>query len=157
MVTAVRALLRFLRVAGRVPVSLAGAVPSVEGWRRCLTGWLPDRSSRCWKAATGDRVVARRDYAILVLLARLGLRGPEVAAVETGDIGVRATGSSGCLCLWMSVRRWPTMRPQAGRNLAAACAVVTDAESSRPPEQPERRVDGQPRPSTRLFDRRASP
>src|SRR5262249_38905470 len=33
MVTALRALLRFLHVAGRVPVSLAAAVPSVAGWR----------------------------------------------------------------------------------------------------------------------------
>ena len=33
LVTAMRALLRFLHVAGHVPVPLAGAVPAVAGWR----------------------------------------------------------------------------------------------------------------------------
>ncbi len=41
LVTAVRALLRFLPVAGHVPVPLAAAVPAVAGWPHCPAGWTP--------------------------------------------------------------------------------------------------------------------
>jgi len=87
-VTAVRALLRFLHVAGHVPVPLTAAVPAVAGWRLAS---LP----RGLEAAVVTRLLAscdrgtmtgRRDYAILVMLARLGLRGAEVAALELGDV-----------------------------------------------------------------------
>ena len=90
-VTAVRALLRFGHVAGHVPVALAAAVPSVAGWRlaslprgldAALVGRLLDSCDR-------DTIVGRRDYAILTVLARLGLRGAEVADLELGDIDWR--------------------------------------------------------------------
>ena len=49
MVTAVRALLRFLHVSGRTPVLLAGAVPAVAGWR--LASLPPGTGRRAGRAA----------------------------------------------------------------------------------------------------------
>lgn len=82
-VTAVRALLRFLHVAGRVPVSLAAAVPSVAGWRLASLprGLDAAQVRRLLSSCDRDKVVGRRDFAILTVLARLGLRGAEVAAL----------------------------------------------------------------------------
>jgi site-specific recombinase XerD len=92
MVTALRSLLRYLHVSGRAPGSLAGAVPTVAGWR--LAG-LP----RALAAGQADALIAGcdldtavglRDHAILVVLARLGLRTAEVAALRLEDVDWRA-------------------------------------------------------------------
>jgi site-specific recombinase XerD len=91
-VTELRSLLRFLRREGLVATDLASAVPPVAGWRDTT---LPA------VAAGGDvegllgscdrsRPVGLRDYAILLLLARLGLRSCEVARLELGDLNWRA-------------------------------------------------------------------
>jgi site-specific recombinase XerD len=92
MVTAMRALLRFLHVAGRVPVLLAGAVPSVAGWRLASLprGLAAGQVELLLQSCDRPTIVGRRDYAILVLLARLGLRSAEVAAVAMGDIDWRS-------------------------------------------------------------------
>jgi integrase/recombinase XerD len=91
-VVALRALLRFLHLEGVVDRSLAGAVPSVAGW--WLSG-LPKRLERGEVdalLASCDRstVIGRRDLAILTVLARLGLRAGEVAALSLQDIDWRA-------------------------------------------------------------------
>ena len=85
-VTAVRALLRFLHVVGYVPVSLAAAVPAVAGWRLASLPRGLDAAvvGRLLEGCDRDTIVGRRDYAILIILARLGLRGAEVAASGTG-------------------------------------------------------------------------
>lgn len=87
-VTAIRALLRFLHVAGHVPVGLAAAVPSVARWRLDgLPRGLDDGQVReLLGSCDVGAVVGRRDYAVLTVLARLGLRGGEVAALQLGDI-----------------------------------------------------------------------
>jgi len=91
-VTALRSLLRFLHAAGQVPDPLASAVPPVAGWK--LAPLPPDVSPDHVAAllASCDRRSAsgRRDYAILMLLSRLGLRAGEVAAIELSDVGWRA-------------------------------------------------------------------
>jgi site-specific recombinase XerD len=91
-VTALRSLLRFLYAAGHVTEPLADAVPPVAHWQ--LAG-LPAGVSADHVAAvlaSCDRRAAsgRRDYAILMLLSRLGLRAGEVAAIELGDVGWEA-------------------------------------------------------------------
>jgi integrase/recombinase XerD len=92
IVTALRSLLRFLHASGRVPYPLAAAVPSVPGWK--LAPLPPDVNPDHVAAllASCDRrsAAGRRDYAILVLLSRLGLRAGEVAAIELGDVDWRA-------------------------------------------------------------------
>lgn len=90
-VTAVRALLRFLHVAGHVPVSLAAAVPSVAGWRLASLPRGLDAAvvERLLRSCDRDTVVGRRDFAVLTALARLGLRGAEVADLRLGDVDWR--------------------------------------------------------------------
>ena len=100
-VVALRALLRFLHLEGVLERSLAGAVPSVAGWR--LSG-LPKRLEPGQVEAllaSCDRstVIGRRDLAILTVLARLGLRAGEVASMSLEerlplphDVGVAIVG-----------------------------------------------------------------
>jgi site-specific recombinase XerD len=87
-----RALLRFLHLKGYVTTDLAAAMPPVAGWRdttlppslsHTQVGRLLDSCDR--STATG-----RRDFAILSLLARLGLRAGEVAALQLDDLAWRA-------------------------------------------------------------------
>jgi site-specific recombinase XerD len=87
-----RALLRFLYLDGILAADLGGAMPPVAAWRGTR---LPQTMS----AADVDAVLGscdrstvsgRRDRAILVLLARLGLRSGEVAALRLGDVDWRA-------------------------------------------------------------------
>jgi site-specific recombinase XerD len=92
LVSTVRSLLRFLHLTGRVPQPLAPAVPSVPGWR---FGSLPRGVEAGQVAAVlascdRDSAVGRRDYAILMLLSRLGLRAGEVIGITLDDVDWRA-------------------------------------------------------------------
>lgn len=92
IVCGLRALLRYLYVAGLTAAKLDAAVPKVAGWR--LAG-LPVTFGRAEVArllASCDRrtTFGRRDHAVLTLLARLGLRAGEVAALGFSDIDWRA-------------------------------------------------------------------
>lgn len=102
MVTRLRALLRFLHVEGDVERDLAGAVPSVASWRLASLVKALDARSLARLLGSCDRRtrVGRRDFAILTLLSRLGLRAGEVAALRlvdvdwrTGEVLVRGKGS----------------------------------------------------------------
>ena len=92
LVTSLRSLLRFLHVEGLTTRALAGSVPSVAGWR--LTG-LPrglDGEQVRLLLDSCDRatVAGRRDFAILVMLVRLGMRRAEVARLELDDVDWRS-------------------------------------------------------------------
>jgi integrase/recombinase XerD len=90
--TALRSLLRFLHVQGLIRGPLAGAVPGVAGWRLAsLPKSLPAAQVRALLAAhdLGTKV-GLRDHAVLVTVARLGLRGAEVAAIRLADVEWRA-------------------------------------------------------------------
>lgn len=92
MVTRLRALLRFLHVEGEIERALADAVPSVAGWRLVgLVKALDARSvQRLLASCDRRRRVGRRDFAIITLLWRLGLRAGEVAALQLLDLDWRA-------------------------------------------------------------------
>jgi site-specific recombinase XerD len=92
LVMALRSLLRYLHVAGLSATPLAGAVPAVAPWReRSVPQALaPSAVDRLLESCDRRRAVGRRDYAILVVLARLGLRAGEVAALELGDVDWRS-------------------------------------------------------------------
>ena len=136
MVTALRSLLGFLHVEGLIGQSLA--VPAPAGWTQA---GLP-------KALDGDQVAAllascdpwtrtgRRDLAILTLLARLGLRAGEVAALRLddidwrrGEITVRGKGNRhdrlplpadvGQKIVELAARRAAARPPRAGRCSSA--------------------------------------
>ncbi len=90
---ALRSLLRYLHTAGHVPRSLAGAVPAGRGWPRKLG--VPRAASRDHIRAVlagCDRASAagRRDYAILLTMARLAVRGGEVGRLQLADVDWRA-------------------------------------------------------------------
>ncbi|MGO9873917.1 MAG: tyrosine-type recombinase/integrase [Acidimicrobiia bacterium] len=91
IVCGLRSLLRFLFVSGYVATQLDAAVPKVTGWR--LVGLPQSFGHREVTAllASCDRrsTFGRRDFAVLTLLVRLGLRVGEVAALELDDIDWR--------------------------------------------------------------------
>ena len=92
LVCALRSFLRFLHLAGLTEASLVWAVPSVADLRdRTLPRGL-ERSVVKKLLAGCDRrtLVGRRDYAVLLLLSRLGLRAGEVAALELDDVDWRS-------------------------------------------------------------------
>lgn len=87
-----RSLLRFLFVRGLIELALGDAVPPVAGWRD--TG-IP----RSVPPADVEQLIAScdrstldgaRDAAIVLLLARLGVRSIEVARLELADLDWRA-------------------------------------------------------------------
>ena len=87
MVTHIRALLRYLHVRGLCR-DLSAAVPAVAGHRHArLPKHIPWKEvEQLLKSCDRRSGVGRRDYAILLLLVRLGLRAAEVAALELGDM-----------------------------------------------------------------------
>jgi site-specific recombinase XerD len=85
--TNLRSLLRFLFVEGLVPRDLSAAVPPAPSWRdRTLPRGLAFSDVQRLLASCDRRtLVGRRDYAILLLLARLGLRQCEVCGLTLDD------------------------------------------------------------------------
>jgi integrase/recombinase XerD len=92
IVTAMRSLLGFLYLEGTLPVALAGSVPSVASWRLArLPHPLSAGQVRALLGSCDRRTnVGRRDFAMLVVLSRLGLRAGEVARLCLDDIDWRA-------------------------------------------------------------------
>jgi site-specific recombinase XerC len=88
VVTGLRSFLRFLRYRGDITTDLAAAVPSVANWQKNdLPKHLPaDAVQRVLDGCDLTTAVGRRDYAILLLLARLGLRAGEVVTLQLEDI-----------------------------------------------------------------------
>jgi integrase len=92
LVTALRALLRFFYLRGYTPTPLAGAAPRTVGWRdrgpsRGLTG---EQVARLLASCDRRTSTGRRDFAIMTVLARLGLRSTEVATLRVDDLDWRA-------------------------------------------------------------------
>jgi site-specific recombinase XerD len=92
VVTVVRSLLRFLHLRGDLQRGLVDAVPAVAGWRQAgMPKFITPRElQQLLKSCDRRTHVGRRSFAILLLLARLGLRSCEVAALELTDVDWRA-------------------------------------------------------------------
>jgi integrase/recombinase XerD len=92
LVTVVRSLLRYLHVAGWIAAPLEWAVPAVAAVRgRSLPQALePETIVALLGTCDRRRTVGRRDFAILLLLSRLGLRASEVAGLKLDDVSWRA-------------------------------------------------------------------
>ena len=91
LVCALRSLLRYLHLAGLIEAPLVWAVPSVADLRdRTLPrGLEPSAVKKLLASCDRRTLVGRRDFAILLLLARLGLRAGEVAAIQLDDVDWR--------------------------------------------------------------------
>jgi len=88
MVGALRSFFRFLRWRGDIDIDLASSVPKVADWRLSA---LPkslqaDEVERVIRSCHRETVTGQRDYTLLLLLARLGLRAGEVVAMTLDDI-----------------------------------------------------------------------
>src|SRR5258708_30990576 len=101
LTTSLRAFLRYLAVKGRCRAGLADVVPGYAHWRladlpRYLTA---EQVNRLIAACDGEVVARQRDRAIVLLLARLGLRAGDVAQLRLEDIewetgSLRVSGKS---------------------------------------------------------------
>jgi integrase/recombinase XerD len=91
LVCALRSFLRFLHLAGLIETPLVWAVPSVADLRdRTLPrGLEPAAVKKLLASCDRRKLVGRRDYAILLLLSRLGLRAGEVARLKLDDVNGR--------------------------------------------------------------------
>jgi len=101
LVTAVRSFLRYLRYRGEIDVDLAGCVPAVAMWSlSTVPKFLPPGTvQRILAHCERKSSQGKRNYAVLLLLARLGLRACEAVALnlndidwETGRISIRGKG-----------------------------------------------------------------
>jgi site-specific recombinase XerD len=157
MTTALRSFLRFARYRGDLHNDLAACVPAVANWSQStIPRALPSAQTERVLAACDRRTaVGRRDYAILLLLARLGLRGGEVTTLTLEDldwqgglITVRGKGGRDsqlplprdvgeALAAYLrkgrprTTRRWVFLRARAPvrgfRGTSAICCVVRHA------------------------------
>lgn len=91
-VAELRSLLRFLYLKGWTSRALAASVPPVAGWHDTAVpaGIAAAEVERVLAGCDPASVSGARDLAILMLVARLGLRSAEVARLELGDIDWRA-------------------------------------------------------------------
>jgi integrase/recombinase XerD len=85
---AVRSLLRFLHAEGMVPADLTGVVPPVASWRlsglpRALSG---GQVAALLAACDQSQAAGCRDFAIITMMCRLGLRCAEVAGLQLDDV-----------------------------------------------------------------------
>jgi site-specific recombinase XerD len=101
LTTALRSFLRYLRHQGDIEADLAACVPAVASWKLSdLPKFMePHQIQRVLDCCDRQTPQGRRDYAILLLLARLGLRAGEVVALslddvrwETSELTVRGKG-----------------------------------------------------------------
>jgi site-specific recombinase XerD len=90
-VAELRSLLKFLYLRGLIPRPLTSAVPPVAGWHDVgiPTSITAAQVQRLLDNCDRDDPVQIRDYAILTMVARLGLRSIEVARLEVGDLDWR--------------------------------------------------------------------
>jgi integrase len=92
MCWALRAFLRYLHHQGLIPLALAGCVPSIRSWKLASLPTYLSAAQIQSVLESCDRTTAlgRRDYAVLMMLAKLGLRASEVATLALDDIDWRA-------------------------------------------------------------------
>jgi len=88
VVTALRSFLRFLWLRGDISADLAACVPTVPNrpWSELPKFVEPEQVERLLQSCDRRRPVGRRDYAMLLLMARLGLRAGEIHTLTLDDL-----------------------------------------------------------------------
>lgn len=87
----IRTLFKFLYWSGKTKSNLANSIPRVSRAQRPqLPRHLqPEEVERLLKAIHSNDALGRRNYAMLLVVSRLGLRGTEVIAIQLDDINWR--------------------------------------------------------------------
>lgn len=87
VITSVRMFIRFLIAVGKCAPELEAALPTIAKWRlSTLPQYLqPDEVERIIAACDPSTVLGGRDRAMILLMARLGLRAGDVAALKLSD------------------------------------------------------------------------
>ncbi len=87
-ISALRGFFRFLYQRGKSMMDLTAALPSAANWRVAeIPKFIaPEEVERLLNSCDHRRVAGQRDYAVLLLLARLGLRAGEVVHLSLDDI-----------------------------------------------------------------------
>ena len=88
LTTALRSFLRYARYCGGTQRDLAAAVPVVANWSMASIprAIAADQVRQLLASIDRRTAIGRRDYAIVLLLARLGVRSGEVVQLELEDI-----------------------------------------------------------------------
>ena len=130
-VAELRALFRFLYLRGMTLRNLAEAVPPVAGWRDTSVprGMAASDMEKLLASCDRSRPAGARDFAILMLLARLGLRSAEVACLELEDLDWRA----GEIVVRGKARRQDRLPllPDVGDAIARYLAAVPERTATR--------------------------
>ncbi len=102
MTTALRSFLSYVRYRGDITSDLAAAVPIVANWSLSSIPRAIGRDdvARLLASIDRDTPIGCRDYAMILALARLGLRSSEVVTLELDDIDwavgeIRVVGKNG--------------------------------------------------------------
>lgn len=99
--TALRSFLRFLFFSDQINVDLSRAVPAMANWSLCDVPQAisSESAKKILQHCPRDSAIGRRDYAILLLLSRLGLRSSEIVFLtldcvdwDRGSLHFRAKG-----------------------------------------------------------------
>jgi len=88
MTTALRRFFRFLYFRGDIASDLALSVPTVADWKmsELPKSLEPEEVEHLLQNCNRCTSIGQRDYAVLILLARLGLRAGEIVAMKLDDI-----------------------------------------------------------------------
>ena len=125
--TAVRMFLRFLIADGKCAAGLEASVPVLAHWRlSSLPRYLQsDEVERVIASCDPAKPAGKRDRAILLLLARLGLRAGDIVQLRLGDLDWKEGG----ICVSGKGRR-QTLLPLTQETGDAIASYITDG---RPP------------------------
>jgi site-specific recombinase XerD len=87
-VSALRSFFRFLLHRGKIRTDLAAVIPTVANWRLAVPPKFIEAADveRLLQSCDRNSAIGRRDHAVLLLLARLGLRAGEVDKMMLEDI-----------------------------------------------------------------------
>jgi site-specific recombinase XerD len=125
--TALRMFLRFLVAEGRCRAGLLGAIPTLAHWRltslpRCLP---PEDVERLIASCDQSSPVGKRDRAIILLLARLGLRAGDIVHLRLQDIDWKNA--------WILVSGKSRRETRLPLSQEVGRAIVTYLKHGRPP------------------------
>ena len=86
--SSVRALLRFLLLRGILQKDLTAALPAIRVLRdsKIPSAWEPELLEKLLRAVDRSSPVGKRDYAILLLASRLGMRLGDIQALTLDDL-----------------------------------------------------------------------